>query len=175
MVRAFRRDRATIAERMVAICFVCHGNICRSPTAEGVMRRLVSDANLGGRIVIASAGVSAEHAGDAADPRSRAAARRRGYTLEGRAQRFEATDFARYDLVIALDRDNLRRLRALARDDTARAKLRLLREFDSDGPGLHDVPDPWYGEGDGFELVLDLCERTCAGLLARLRSEHGLG
>jgi protein-tyrosine phosphatase len=160
---------------MVAICFVCHGNICRSPTAEGVMRRLVGDAGLAETIAVASAGVSAEHAGEAADPRSRTAALRRGYTLGSRAQRFEPDDFARFDLVIALDRDNLRRLRAIAGDDHARAKLRLLREFDGDGPGPHDVPDPWYGGDPGFEEVLDLCERSCAGLLAHLRSEHGLG
>lgn len=159
---------------MVAICFVCHGNICRSPTAEGVMRHLVAAAGLADAITIASAGVSAEHEGDRADPRSREAAHRRGYRLDGRARRFVAADFVRFDLVVALDGDNLRRLRALAGSDVARAKLRLLREFDGTQPGAHDVPDPWYGDADGFEVVLDLCERSCAGLLAHLQREHGL-
>jgi protein-tyrosine phosphatase len=159
---------------MLAICFVCHGNICRSPTAEGVMRHRVDAAGLRTAITIASAGVSAEHEGEQADPRSRAAAQRRGYRLDSRARRFVAADFARFDLVVALDGDNLRRLRALAKDDVARSKLRLLREFDTHGAGLHDVPDPWYGGADGFEEVLDLCERACDGLLAHLRREHGL-
>lgn len=158
---------------MVAICFVCHGNICRSPTAEGVMRSLVAQAGLADVIAIESAGVSAEHEGERADPRSRKAARTRGYDLDSRARRFEARDFGRFDLVIALDHDNARRLRALAKDDVTRAKIRLLREFDSHQPGLHDVPDPWYGGDDGFETVLDLCERACAGLLAELAREHG--
>ncbi len=159
---------------MVAICFVCHGNICRSPTAEGVMRRLVDDGGFVDAITIESAGVSAEHAGEAADPRSRAAAKRRGYALDGRARRFEARDFARFDLVVALDADNARRLRAIANDHAARAKIRLLREYDRDEPGTHDVPDPWYGGAAGFEEVLDLCERACAGLLATLVAEHDL-
>ena len=158
---------------MVAICFVCHGNICRSPTAEGVMKHLVAQAGLADTIAIESAGVSAEHEGERADPRSRTAAHRRGYRLDGHARRFEARDFARFDLVVALDRDNARRLRALARDDDARTKIRLLREFDRDQPGEHDVPDPWYGGDEGFELVLDLCERACAGLLAELARDRG--
>jgi len=138
------------------------------------MRHGVDAARLGHAITIASAGVSAEHAGEPADPRSRAAALRRGYRLESRARKFYTTDFARFDLVIALDGDNLRRLRALAVDDAARSKLRLLREFDTQGAGPHDVPDPWYGGADGFEEVLDLCERACKGLLAHLQREHGL-
>jgi protein-tyrosine phosphatase len=160
---------------MVAICFVCHGNICRSPTAEGVMRHRVEAAGLRDAITIASAGVSAEHEGERADARSRAAAERRGYALDSRARRFVASDFARFDLVIALDGDNLRRLRTLAIDEEARSKLKLLREFDTHGAGPHDVPDPWYGGADGFEEVLDLCERACDGLLAHLRREHALG
>lgn len=138
------------------------------------MRHVVAAAGLGDVITIASAGVSAEHEGEAPDRRSRDAARRRGYDLVSRARRFVAVDFAAFDLVIALDADNLRRLRAIAPDDDARAKLRLLREFDTRGAGLHDVPDPWYGGADGFEEVLDLCERTCNGLLAHLQREHGL-
>lgn len=139
------------------------------------MRHRIDTAGLGREISVASAGVSAEHEGEAADARSRAAAQRRGYRLEARARRFVAADFARFDLVIALDGDNLRRLRALAGDDAMRGKLRLLREFDTHEAGPHDVPDPWYGGADGFEEVLDLCERACDGLLAHLRREHGLG
>lgn len=138
------------------------------------MRRGVESVGLGHAITIASAGVSAEHVGELPDPRSRAAALRRGYRLESRARRFVANDFARFDLVIALDGDNLRRLRALAVDEAAHGKLRLLREFDTHGAGPHDVPDPWYGGAGGFEEVLDLCERACRGLLAHLQREHGL-
>lgn len=138
------------------------------------MRHRVEAAGLTHAIRIESAGVSAEHEGERADSRSRAVAQRRGYRLESRARKFVAADFARFDLVIALDGDNLRRLRALAADDEALGKLRLLREFDTHGAGPHDVPDPWYGGADGFEEVLDLCERACNGLLAHLQREKAV-
>lgn len=151
---------------MTRICFVCHGNICRSPTAEAVMRALVDDAGLGDAIVLDSAGVSDEHAGEPPDRRAIAAALRRGLRLEHRARRFTAADFDRFDHVIAMDRDNLRRLQALAPTAAARAKLELLRPI---GPsGEHDVPDPWYEGGTAFDRVLDICELDCAALLARL-------
>ncbi|MBX7082262.1 MAG: low molecular weight phosphotyrosine protein phosphatase [Nannocystaceae bacterium] len=163
-----------MSPRPLGVCFVCHGNICRSPTALAVMQVLVQRAGLQHAFSLDSAGVSDEHAGELPDRRSRSAGAARGYRLESRARRFERDDFARFDAVIALDHDNARRLRALAPDEAARAKLRLLREFDPEQPGAHDVPDPWYGGAEGFELVLDLCERACAGLLAHLQQHRGL-
>jgi len=150
---------------------VCMGNICRSPTAEGVMRHLLREAGLEEEIQIDSAGTGAWHAGSPPDRRATAAARQRGITLEGAARQVRASDFEHYDLLLAADRENLADLRAAAPDDAARAKVRLLREFDpasSDARDL-DVPDPYYGGPQGFEQVLDLVEAACRGLLAEVR------
>lgn len=162
---------------VVRVCFVCHGNICRSPTAEGVMLQLVERAGLRGRIAIDSAGVSGEHEGERADPRSRAVAEARGVPLPSRARRFVPADFDRFDLVVAMDRDNRRRLLTLTRDAAAAKKVVLLGRFEPgvrDDDGAADVPDPWYGGPAGFDEVFDQCERGCAGLLAFLREHHGL-
>lgn len=152
------------------ILFVCMGNICRSPTAEGVMRRLVEDAGLDGRVEIESAGTGGWHAGEPPDRRATLAARRRGITLEGAARQIRGADFRDFDLVIALDRANLRELLAIAPDEEAAEKIRLLREFDPRAGGDLDVPDPYYGGDRGFETVLDMVEAACRGLLDELRS-----
>jgi protein-tyrosine phosphatase len=152
----------------VRICFVCMGNICRSPTAEGVMRHLVAERGLLARFVIESAGTGDWHVGEPADPRSRAAAEGRGYRLDRRAQQFTAASFARFDYVLAADGDNLRHLERIAPDDTSRAKIHLLRDFDPASAKGSDVPDPYYGGSAGFEHVLDVCEAACRGLLGEL-------
>jgi protein-tyrosine phosphatase len=154
----------------VKILFVCMGNICRSPTAEGVMRSLVRDAGLEDRIEIDSAGTGGWHAGEPPDARATEAAHRRGITLAGAARQVVADDFDRYDLLVAMDRENLRGLLALAPDEEAAAKVRLLREFDPAADGDLDVPDPYYGGERGFETVLDLVQAACRGLLGELRS-----
>jgi len=151
------------------ILFVCMGNICRSPTAEGVMRALLRDEGLDGTIDIDSAGTGGWHAGEPPDPRATAAAARRGIVLEGAARRVTPADFDRFDLLVAMDRENARHLRALAPDAQARAKVRLLREFDPAADGDLDVPDPYYGGAGGFDHVLDLVEAACRGLLAEAR------
>ena len=151
------------------ICFVCLGNICRSPTAEGVMRKLVADAGLDGRITLDSAGTGDWHIGEAPDPRSRAAAARRGYALEHRARHFKAGDLDRFDLVLAMDRDNLVYLERLARGRTQAPVIRLLRSFEPHVDDDAEVPDPYTGEGGAFETVLDICERACRGLLDYIR------
>jgi protein-tyrosine phosphatase len=157
---------------MIRVCFVCLGNICRSPTAEGVMRKLVADAGLAAQIDVESAGTSAHHVGERPDPRSRAAARARGIDLTSRARQFEPQDLARFDYVLAADRRNLADLRALAAG-RATTHVTLLRSFDPASPSDAEVPDPYYGE-DGFDDVLDLCESACRGLLAHIVREHGL-
>jgi protein-tyrosine phosphatase len=151
------------------ICFVCLGNICRSPTAEIVMEKLIAEAGLADRVTIDSAGTGAYHCGEDADPRTRAAAARRGLEITHLARQFTAADLDRFDLLIAMDGENLAKLRRLIGQRPA-PELRLLRSFDPTAPSEAAVPDPYYAGGDrGFEEVLDQCERACAGLLAYAR------
>jgi protein-tyrosine phosphatase len=153
--------------------FVCLGNICRSPTAEAVMARLVADAGLTDAIELDSAGTGAWHVGCPPDARAAAAAAARGIEMRGVARQVRPEDFEQFDLLLAMDAENHRNLRALAPHAEARAKVRMLREFDpttaSGGAADHavslDVPDPYYGGEDGFDHVLDLVEAACAGLL----------
>lgn len=151
------------------ILFVCLGNICRSPTAEGVMARLVAEAGLAGRIEIDSAGTGAWHIGELPDPRTREAARRRGIELSHRARQLRREDLERFDLLVAMDAENLRHMQRLA-GPRPRVELRLLRSFDPTAPVGAIVPDPYAGGAAGFEEVLDICERACAGLLAHVRA-----
>ncbi len=135
------------------------------------MRSLVREAGIEGQIEIDSAGTGDWHVGNAPDERATAAAARRDVTLEGAARQVRPQDFEDYDLLLAADRENLADLRALAPSEAARAKLRLLREFDPDSAGAPDldVPDPYFGGPDGFDAVLDLVEAACRGLLAEVR------
>ena len=152
------------------VLFVCLGNICRSPTAEGVMRSLVEEAGLQGTIEIDSAGTGAWHVGSPPDQRAVAAARARGITLDGSARQVTVDDVEDFDLVIAMDHDNLRELRRLAPGEQERSKIRLLREFDPASAGTEEpeVPDPYYGAPGGFDEVLDLVDAACNGLLAQI-------
>ena len=148
------------------ICFVCLGNICRSPTAEAVMRALAAQANK--HVELDSAGTGGWHVGEQPDPRSREAAARRGYELVHRARQFLAADFARFDLVLAMDRQNLADLRRLAQGVESPPRITLFRSYDSTAPVEAEVPDPYAGGRAGFEEVLDICERACRGLLETL-------
>jgi protein-tyrosine phosphatase len=159
---------------VVRICFVCLGNICRSPTAEGVMRHLVREAGLQGAIEIDSAGTGGYHVGEPPDRRAHAACRERGIELRGRARQFRPGDFARFDYVIAMDRENLDDLRRLAPDASARQKLHLLRAFDPESPAQAGVPDPYYGGERGFDQVVEIVLAACRGLLAELGKRHEL-
>jgi protein-tyrosine phosphatase len=154
------------------LLFVCLGNICRSPTAEGTMRALVEQAGLGGEVTLDSAGTGDWHVGEPPDGRATAAARARGIKLNGVAREVRLEDFDDFDLVLAMDRSNMRALRRLAPSDQAREKVRLLREFDpaSAGAADLDVPDPYYGAAGGFDQVLDLVQAACAGLLDHIRA-----
>jgi protein-tyrosine phosphatase len=152
------------------VLFVCTGNICRSPTAEGVFRKLVADAGLADRIRADSAGTHGYHVGEPPDRRTQTAARTRGYDLSGlRARRVARDDFHRFDLVVAMDREHHEILAGIA-PPSAGHKLRLMMEFAR--RSAHDeVPDPYYGGPEGFELVLDLLEDAAEGLLETLRLE----
>jgi protein-tyrosine phosphatase len=145
------------------ILFVCLGNICRSPTAEGVLRSLIAEAGLEGEIEVESAGTGAWHVGHSPDPRATEAAAARGIELAGAARQVGGDDFDAFDLLIAMDRSNRDELLALAPNPETRERVRLLREF-GDGAEL-DVPDPYYGGAGGFEDVLDIVERSCGALL----------
>lgn len=159
----------------VRISFVCMGNICRSPTAEAIMRHLVREAGLQHAVSIDSAGTGSWHVGEERDRRSRAVAKNRGMPISGPARQFSSSDFARFDLVLALDEQNVSDLRRLAPNDEARAKIRLLRDFDPDAAAGAEVPDPYYGGPDGFEQVFDICLSACRGLLEHLRPKYHLG
>ncbi len=156
--------------RSTRVCFVCLGNICRSPTAAAVMSHLVATAGLADRIVVESAGTSGWHVGDGADPRAAAEARRRGVPMRHRVQAFTARDFARFDLILAMDRENRDDLLAIAPDAETAGKVRLLRSYDPTAAAAAEVPDPYYGGPDGFAQVFDMVERACQGLLASLMS-----
>jgi protein-tyrosine phosphatase len=150
------------------ISFVCLGNICRSPTAEAVMRHLVEEAGLADRIHVDSAGTADYHIGARPDRRALAELARRGVPVDHRGQQFGPDDFDRFDLVIAMDRANLADLRRIAPDAEAAAKVRLLREWDPEAAGDLEVPDPYYGGDEGFVEVFDMVERSCRALLADL-------
>jgi protein-tyrosine phosphatase len=150
------------------ILFVCLGNICRSPTAEAVVRALAARELPELALEVDSAGTAGYHIGEAPDPRMRAAAARRGYDLTAlRARIVEPSDFTRFDLILAMDRENLAVLRRRAPEET-RERVRLFLEFAPHGE-LQEVPDPYYGGPNGFEEVLDLVEAAARGLLSYLR------
>jgi protein-tyrosine phosphatase len=157
------------------VLFVCLGNICRSPTAEGVMRALLTRERVDG-VEVDSAGTGAWHVGEPPDARATAAARGRGIELSGAARQVTRADFDRFDLLLAMDGENLRALRRLAPDGDASGRVRLLREYDATAyaRGELDVPDPYYGGAHGFDAVLDMVETACAGLLAQLRRDAGV-
>jgi protein-tyrosine phosphatase len=161
----------TDAKKKTSVLFVCMGNICRSPTAEGVFRYHVEGAGLAEHIEIDSAGTHAYHVGEPADRRARAAAEKRGMSLEGiRARRVSHDDFERFDYILAMDEDNLARLEDEAPAEH-RHKLRLFLEFSTTGE--REVPDPYYGGAAGFERVLDLVDEASRGLLETLSVKPG--
>lgn len=156
----------------VRLLFVCLGNICRSPTAEAVMRDLLEREGLSGAVEVDSAGTGSWHVGHPPDERATAAAARRGIALGGAARQVTREDFETADLLLAMDARNVADLRALAPSPAAAEKVRALRSFDPDavGTGELDVPDPYFGGEDGFGLVLTHVQAACLGLLAEVRA-----
>ena len=150
------------------VLFVCMGNICRSPAAECVFRKRLKDEGLDGRVDCDSAGTIAHHTGDPPDGRMRDELERRGYPVNGRARGISEDDLAVFDLVLAMDRENLAHLRRLAGDDEAAENIRLFCEFCREHDA-EEVPDPYYGGRSGFRTVADLIEDGCDGLLEEVR------
>lgn len=151
------------------LLFVCLGNICRSPAAEGVMRALVESKGYADRVSIRSAGTAGWHAGKLPDQRMRTAAQNRGYDLSSRARQVTENDLSEYDLVLVMDRQNLRDVQSFDRTSQFSSKIRLFCEFCTDHQES-EVPDPYYGGEQGFELVLNLLEDGCRGVLEHIRS-----
>jgi len=157
----------------VKVLFVCLGNICRSPTAEGVFRHLVEERELAAHFLIDSAGTGAWHVGEPPDRRSAEAARQRGVVLEGAARKVTKSDFGGFDYVLAMDASNFDNLARLAPGPGAKKKLHMFRDFDSASEEGAEVPDPYYGGERGFEDVFDICLAASEGLLAHVRESHG--
>lgn len=160
-------NRPITRQNPFKICFVCLGNICRSPTAEGVFQHLVNERGLQGFFYIDSAGTSAYHIGEKANSKSRQVASEHGVDLKSRARRFEQKDLNDFDMIVAMDHENLHNIRELDTDNRFGEKIKLMRDFDPE-PGDGAVPDPYYGGLDGFQKVYDVIFRSCNTLLNKL-------
>jgi protein-tyrosine phosphatase len=152
-----------------SVLFVCLGNICRSPLAEGIFLHLVNEAGLSDRFEIDSAGTGAWHVGEMPDARATIVASQHGVNLTSRARQITDDDLEQFDWVIAMDRENLRNIERMALSTGSDAEIHLLREFDPEGGG-DEVPDPYYGGTSGFETVYEMVHRSCQVLLDRLRT-----
>lgn len=158
---------------MISVCFVCLGNICRSPTAEGVLLHLIEQRGLQDQIEVDSAGTASYHVGESADSRSAQAAKRRGIHLPSRARQFRPADYERFDYVLACDNSNFSDLKSMA-NGKHEDKLHMFLDFDPANPKGSSVPDPYYGGDQGFEHVLDLCESACNEFLDFIVEKHEL-
>ncbi len=154
---------------MTKLLFVCLGNICRSPAAENIMNHLVNQAGIGTQVECDSAGTANYHTGKPPDRRMQAAAARRQIPMTGCARQFTAADFAAFDLILAMDRENYRNILALDPQGQYRSKVKLMCDFATQHPDK-EVPDPYYGGAEGFDYVIDLLTDACGGLLSHLES-----
>lgn len=161
-------DRTITKEQPLKICFVCLGNICRSPTAEGVMQHLINEQNLESYFEIDSSGTSAYHVGESANSKSQQTAQKHGITLHSRARKFETSDLEYFDLILAMDSENLSNIRRMDAHNNYSDKIGKLRDFDP-RPEDGNIPDPYYGGIDGFENVFQIVKRCCNNLLDELK------
>ena len=160
------------SDTTVRICFVCLGNICRSPLAEGVFLDLLKKEGLEERILVDSAGTGNWHVGARPDARMQATARSRGIELQSIAQQFQPGDFKHYDLILAMDQSNHDTLEFMVEGASPGNKLRMFRSFDPQHNGNLDVPDPYYGGAQGFENVFEIIHRTCPQILEHIKREY---
>lgn len=156
----------------ISLLFVCLGNICRSPAAEGIMRRIVEREGLEDVITIDSAGIGGWHAGQLPDRRMRSHGAAHGYDFCSRARQFAPADFGRFDIIVAMDDENRADLMAMARTEEERRRIVMMAGFLRHHPGYTTVPDPYYGGDSGFELVIELLEDACEGLLEHLKERY---
>lgn len=168
-------EHADKKQRPVRVLFVCLGNICRSPAAQGIAESIIASRGLSGRIECDSAGFYGGHAGDLPDSRMRGAAFARGYRLNHRARRIRQCDFDDFDLLIGMDDYNLRDLHELAPSLEDESRIASMADFALHHPGDHCVPDPYYEGAAGFELVLNLLEDACSVLVGELENPAVLG
>jgi len=155
----------------VEVCFVCLGNICRSPLAQGVFEALVKEEGLQDRIITSSAGVGHWHVGNPPDPRMQQTAHEHGIQLNSRARQFRASDFKQMDLILAMDHSNLSALKQMSTEPELQDKLFLFRSFDPQHNNDLEVPDPYYGGDKGFETVYQIVDRTCPKVLDHLKTQ----
>lgn len=163
-------DSKITKENPYKICFVCLGNICRSPTAEGIFQYLVAERGLQSYFEIDSAGTSAYHIGETANSKSQHVANRHGVKLHSRARQFDYSDLEYYDLILAMDRENLRNVQNMDRKNQFSEKISLIRSYDPQ-PDNSDVPDPYYGGMQGFENVFQVLKQSCEALLDELEQQ----
>lgn len=158
----------------ISVLFVCLGNICRSPLAEGVFRHVLDGEGLTDRFYVDSAGTGSWHVGESPDHRSVRSAATHGVTLTGHARQVQPEDFQRFDYIVAMDQSNLSHLQQYQSNVGGEAALYLLREFDPEGGPGAEVPDPYYGGPNGFEEVYQIVDRSCRAFLDHVLEESGL-
>ena len=158
----------------ISVLFVCLGNICRSPLAEGVFRHLLDEEGLSDRFHVDSAGTGSWHVGESPDHRAMRSAATHGVTLGGHARQVQPEDFRGFDYLVAMDQSNLSHLQRFREGVGGEAALYLLREFDPEGGPGAEVPDPYYGGPNGFEEVFEIVSRSCREFLDHILKEHGM-
>lgn len=164
---------STKDEKMkIRLLFVCLGNICRSPAAEGIMASIVVKYGLDDIIEVDSAGTSGWHEGELPDERMRTHGERRGYNFESLSRKFRITDFEEFDYILVMDQQNFNNVKSLYTDPKHTEKIHLMTEFSRQYSQHDHIPDPYYGGTSGFELVLDLLEDACEGLLEAIKRKH---
>ena len=161
-------------KKKIRLLFVCLGNICRSPAAEGIMKRNVAKNDLQDIIEVDSAGTSGWHEGDLPDERMRAHGERRGYDFSSRARKFRTIDFDRFDYIIVMDESNYNNVKSMASSSEQVEKIKMMTDYSVQNTNHSYIPDPYYGDAAGFELVLDLLEDANEGLLQEIKTKHSL-
>lgn len=154
------------------VLFVCLGNICRSPAADGVFRAMAQAAGVG--VEVDSAGIGSWHVGQLPDRRMRECGRRHGYTFAHRARQVSPDDFGRFDIVVGMDSQNIADLRDIAPDAAGKAKIRLMADYLTEHPGRRSIPDPYYGEEEDFELAVELIEDAAREMARRVAKDERL-
>lgn len=167
-------ELSRVNSEKIRILFVCLGNICRSPAAEGIMKQKIKDNDLEDIIEVDSAGTSGWHQGELPDERMRLHGEKRGYDFSSRSRKFDASDFSKFDYIIVMDDSNFENVKKMARSSEQKDKIHLMTDFSVEYAHHDYVPDPYYGGSSGFELVMDLLEDATEGLLQVVRKKYGL-